>query len=164
MTKLILAFGLMFATVLQAHAACPPQGSISEWSGYSNGIEPGFSGVFKPGPCFAILHIDSVDIALNGNSQNQFGFGEVAVFEFVATYADGSRATSGETGFFPRPQLFDILPHAYWLPQMSSSTGQVSLPNGKRMTSLSYSFFTVNAPPVDPATAIIQATGFEIAR
>jgi hypothetical protein len=98
---LVLAFGLAFATVVQARAARPQQGSIAEWSGYSNGIEPGSGGVFKPGPCFAPLHIDSVDIALNGNSQNQFGPGEVAVFEFVATYPDGSTATSGETGFFP---------------------------------------------------------------
>src|SRR5580704_10573249 len=143
MTKLALAFGLVFAAVVQAHAACPPQGSIAEWSGYSNGIEPGFGGVFKPGPCFALLHIDSVDIALNGNSQNQFGPGEDTVFEFVATYADGSTATSGYTGFFAQPQLFDILPHAYWLPQISPSTGQASLPNGKRMTSIRYSFFTV---------------------
>ncbi len=149
--KILLVGAIALLSLAGRSLAAPPQpaGMTAEWGAYSNGITPGHGGTFKPDSNFSYLHVETIDVALNG----PLASGEVICFVFIATYSDGTVATSGPCFFLGAPQQFDLVPNAFW---------SWAVVNGKRMTSFAYQVSSANGPPAgSSATAIIQAFGSE---
>jgi len=123
---------------------------IAEWVGYSNGVQANSGGTFRPDPGFKFFTVSELDVAVDNEPPPPPG--DVVSLQFTATYEDGSTSTSGETGFFTAPQLFDIFPYAYWSPSLSGTS------SGKRMKSLAYQ---VTESPASTAVVIFQGHGLE---
>lgn len=149
-THKLIAFAALAVALLPVSVqAFDNTAKTVEWCAYSNGISPGYGGTFKPDKGYTYIHVDDIDVALNG----PLASGEAVYLMFTATYEDGTIASSGGTAYMDKPQLFEILPKVYW---------SLTTLNGKRMKSLSYQVFDANGPPSgSTATAIISATGTE---
>jgi hypothetical protein len=130
-------------------AAMPTAMMMAEWEGDSNAITPGSGGTFKPDRNFGYIHVQEIDVALNG----PLAPGEVICFQFIATYDDGSVATSGPCIFLGAPQQFDMVPIAFW---------SSAIVKGKCLTSFAYQVSSFNGPSAgSSATAMIEAFGSE---